>query len=277
MKTLVVMAVMGLCSALPRQALHPFSSPSHDGHVQSTYSSGPLSAARNDFLDTHGRQFVVGSHADRYDPAPVYDSTLAHHSINGPARSISTHAHARPHTVHSPAHNLVHHTPVHSLPHTQARTTIHAHVPAHAPRQIHAPAHYDAHTPTRDIYLERSPAVAHTPSHHVTHAPAHSVQHARAHTFAHNPATHHISDGPSYIPTSRPSYEHGTIHHDSQEPSYSTVEPAHIVVSNGYVQDTPEVAAAKEKFFNLYNQQAAAAAAAPDDYDEYYNDEYGSY
>lgn len=32
------------------------------------------------------------------------------------------------------------------------------------------------------------------------------------------------------------------------------------------VRDTPEVAAAKAQFFNIYAQQAAAAAAAPDDY-----------
>ncbi|XP_068226292.1 cuticle protein CP1499-like [Palaemon carinicauda] len=46
------------------------------------------------------------------------------------------------------------------------------------------------------------------------------------------------------------------------------VIPSRIVVSNGHVQDTQEVAEAKSQFFQLFSEQAAAAAAAPDD--EYY-------
>ncbi|XP_068226274.1 cuticle protein CP1876-like [Palaemon carinicauda] len=49
-------------------------------------------------------------------------------------------------------------------------------------------------------------------------------------------------------------------------PFYAQTIPATVVVANGHVQDTPEVAAAKAQFFALYNQQAALAAAAPDVY-----------
>ncbi|XP_066942152.1 cuticle protein CP1499-like [Macrobrachium rosenbergii] len=73
--------------------------------------------------------------------------------------------------------------------------------------------------------------------------------------YAAAPVYHHapvqaVVHAPSYLPAA----------------SYSHTVPATVVVANGHVQDTPEVASAKAQFYHLYNKQAAAAAAAPDDY-----------
>ncbi|XP_068226266.1 cuticle protein CP1499-like [Palaemon carinicauda] len=180
MRTLVTLAVMGLCSALPHQAYTSFPSYSYGGTYQPQYT-GPLAssvpagvdgkvipvsdtyevaAAKNAFFDAYQRQLAAIGGYRRYGAAPVY-----------------------------------HHAPVH--------------------------------------------AVVHAPTHHVVHAPAQRVVH-----------------GPSYLPA----------------PLYSV--PSTVVVANGHVQDTPEVAAAKSQFFHLYNKQAAAAAAAPNDYahhDDYHH------
>ncbi|XP_068226285.1 cuticle protein CP1499-like isoform X2 [Palaemon carinicauda] len=188
MRTLVALAVMGLCSALPHQAYTSFPSYSYGGTYQPKYT-GPLAssvpagvdgkvipvsdtyevaAAKNAFFDAYQRQLAAVGAYGRYGATPAY-----------------------------------HHAPVHTV--------------------VHAPTHH----------------VVHAPTHHVVHTPAHHVVHA-----------------PSYHPAA----------------SYSV--PSTVVVANGHVQDTPEVAAAKSQFFHLYNKQAAAAAAAPDDYvhhDDYHH------
>ncbi|XP_064085116.1 cuticle protein CP1499-like [Macrobrachium nipponense] len=85
-------------------------------------------------------------------------------------------------------------------------------------------------------------------------------RYAAAPVYHHQAPVHAVVHAPAYLPAA----------------SYAHTIPSTVVVANGHVQDTPEVASAKAQFFHLYNKQAAAAAAAPDDYvvkgNDYYHD-----
>ena len=66
---------------------------------------------------------------------------------------------------------------------------------------------------------------------------------------------------------------HGAHHYGGYHGPLASYGYVPTVGYNGYLADTPEVAAAKANFFHLYNQQAAAAAYAPDT-DVYHHDNY---
>ena len=112
------------------------------------------------------------------------------------------------------------------------------------------------------LYNQAAAAAAYAPDvdvHHDTyahHAPAVYNHHAV-------PAYHGLVHGA----------HHGAHHYGAYTGPLASYGYVPTVGYNGYLADTPEVAAAKANFFHLYNEQAAAAAYAPDT-DVYHHDNY---
>ncbi|XP_064083952.1 uncharacterized protein LOC135199727 [Macrobrachium nipponense] len=278
MKTLVVLAVMGLCSALPRQA-HDSSSSSSDrrfsrqsydgdldqpagakGRINSVADPYDMAPALSNFLDAYKRQLAVLSHATSYDPSPDYGQETttydvvqqaSHNPVSSPARTI---AHGHPFSADS-------------LPQSQAYNA-----PDGLPINIHARAIENYAPPAHHLIPKTHAAPVH-PS--ARRAPAHTTFQGPVQFKAPTQASFHGPAGgafPGYSGPAPTSYEQAG---SAPDDAYNFVTPSRIVVHNGYVQDTPEVAAAKEEFYSIFNLQAAAAAAAPDDYDYYESNDYG--
>ncbi|XP_063598279.1 prespore vesicle protein-like [Penaeus indicus] len=226
MRILVVLAVLGVCSASLQQAYnhgYNYVQPRYVGPLASTVPAGvdgtitPVSdtyevaAARGAFFRAYQDQLATVN-------ALRYGAPATHHAVH----------HSAP-AVHQNAQTVHHNTPA-----------VHNRVPAvhHNVDSVHHSAPTVHHN---------APAVHHN-------AP---TVHNRAPTVHHNVAVHHSAPA---VHHNAPAAHHRapTVHHNVAAVSQS------LPAVPDQVRDTPEVSAAKAEFFRLYNQQAAAAAAAPD-------------
>ncbi|XP_066941349.1 sialidase-like [Macrobrachium rosenbergii] len=222
----------------------------------------------SNFLDAYKKQLAVLSHATSYEPSPDYGEGASYDVVqasrNPVPSSARTVSHGHPFSVDSFPPLTQAHSPLDGPPNNiHARAIENYAPPAHAFPTAHAPAH--------------SPAT-HAPAHKTFQGPAQ----LKAHAFPHAPAQASFNGPagggafPGYSgPAPGPYEQHQQQQAGAPDDAYNFVIPSRIVVHNGYVQDTPEVAAAKEEFYSIFNLQAAAAAAAPDDYDYYESKDYG--
>merc|ERR1712055_380310 len=127
-------------------------------------------------------------------------------------------------------------------------------VASYAPAPYHGPYHIP--TVTADGFLLDEPAVAAAKANHFAlyNQAAHA---AGAHGYAHAAyAPAHYAAAPVHYAAAPAHY--AAPHHQGYYGYIPTV------THDGFLLDTPEVAAAKANHFALYNEAAHAAAAAPD-------------
>ncbi|KAK4317845.1 hypothetical protein Pmani_011084 [Petrolisthes manimaculis] len=257
MRTLVVLAVIGVCSA-SYQA--PIVHPRYTGPVAATVPAGvdgqivqvpdthEVMAARNKFFATYNEQLArVNSHptSPSYSaPAPVtnnYPSYAPATSYPAPAPSYPSHSGPPGPAYRAPGYPFNDQ----DEPRPVGDTADVASAKASFLNSYNRKVAEAAAAP--DVYIiTGSPAPL-----PVSYAPA-----PISNNYPHSAPAPSYAPGPSYTQHSGPP---GPAYRAPGFPFNNQDEPRP-------VGDTAEVAAAKGQFFSTYNRQAAEAAAAPDHY-----------
>ncbi|KAK3865795.1 hypothetical protein Pcinc_028615 [Petrolisthes cinctipes] len=259
MRTLVVLAVIGVCSASYQAPnVHPrYTGPvaatvpaGVDGQIVQVPDTHEVMAARNKFFTTYNQQLAkVNSHPT----SPSYSAPAPSYHASAPAPSYPSHAPAPSYPTYSGPSGPAYRAPGYPFndqdePRPVGDTADVASAKASFSNSYNRKAAEAAAAP--DVYI-------------ITGSPAPlPVSYAPAPVSNNYPAAAPAASYPSYGPA--PSYAH---HSGPPGPAYRAPGyPFNDQDEPRPVGDTAEVAAAKGQFFSTYNRQAAEAAAAPDHY-----------